>query len=612
MSHHAPPPPSEVFPAFESACGRPGCPHIFRYKGAKPFDAIAVLLKAHKPHCVGRDIGCPIGWQPTTGMMEKFSGAGCAEETPALGLARLIDEGSEDSQEEHPEPKELSDDVVCADQPSWDVGWKSYGASTHELPAAEEDAEMASFLCESTSADPEPSLTQPRNHEEARHGDNEATMYDFVVPTEIQAAGWTTPLQRAQSTATTMWLGKKTSDTVMVSSYCELRKMDRNECAEPPHGGQVPRCEGQVLSDSGVEIAATKSSARRVAPASKAPSVETMMQGTTAESDTETYCSFRSTCAEKTKSQRGSEARHCDNQGIVTDFGFGETAFDSPNSAPYTMPAATTTQISGGKKTAHTVAERKATLENDVWTGLVEPKRVVCRGCGKTIRLDKRSCYYPGLWLKHRERCDRIKNGISLPHSVLSWTEVEDELLETKYDSRMARASKSVPNNCCIFSKNVYSWIIGGEISGQTALHPNHRVLAGREIRKNISSLTRTAPQYVFRFWHPLGALEAWNIRKYQEDSRDIRLELKSVDDVVDSCWKPYRFRHPFSIRRREVGAASADRVSADNFMLPKGVDLWQAAEFGRQSPVCWKYHHVFNKLGTGSRMTRWDNGEII
>ncbi|KAJ7480249.1 hypothetical protein B0H11DRAFT_2193814 [Mycena galericulata] len=564
MSHHAPPPPSEVFPAFESACARPGCPHIFRYKGAKPFDAIAVLLKAHKPHCVGRDIGCPIGWQPTTGMMEKFSGAGCAEETPALGLARLIDEGSEDSQEEHPEPKDLSDDVVCADQPSWDVGWKSYGASTHELPAAEEDAEMASFLCESTSADPEPSQTQPRNHEEARHGDNEATMYDFVVPTEIQAAGWTTPLQRAQSTATTMWLGKKTSDTVMVSSYCELRKMDRNECAEPPHGGQVPRCEGQVLSDSGVEIAATKSSARRVAPASKAPSVETMMQGTMAESDTETYCSFRSTCAEKTKSQRGSEARHCDNQGIVTDFGFGETAFDSPNSAPYTMPAATTTQISRGKKTAHTVAERKATLENDVWTGSVEPKRVVCRGCGKTIRLNKRSCYYPGLWLKHRERA-ATESRMGFHCRILCYRGQRWRMSRWRQNTTVVwpvhrrvwcargEAESPIPrppNNFCIFSRNVYSWIttddgadlvlhgiwrnrpivspgsskIGGEISGQTALHPNHRVLAGREIRKNISSLTRTAPQYVFRFWNPLGALEAWNIRKYQEDSRDIRL----------------------------------------------------------------------------------------
>ncbi|KAJ7496292.1 hypothetical protein B0H11DRAFT_1910049 [Mycena galericulata] len=48
------------------------------------------------------------------------------------------------------------------------------------------------------------------------------------------------------------------------------------------------------------------------------------------------------------------------------------------------------------------------------------------------------------------------------------------------------------------------------------------------------------------------------------EDESALRIEeLKSVNDIVDSCWKPYRFRHPFSIRRREVGAASADRVSA-------------------------------------------------
>ncbi|KAJ7451464.1 hypothetical protein B0H11DRAFT_2288994 [Mycena galericulata] len=445
MSHHAPPPPSGGFPAFESTCGRPGCPHIFRYKGAKPFDAIAVLLKAHKPHCVGRAIGathrCPIDWQPTTGMIERVSRA---EETPAPGLARLMDEGSEGSQEKHPEPKQSSDDIVGADQPTWDVGWKPDGASTHKLPAAEEDVEMASSLYESKSAYPEPSQTQPRNSEKARLGEHEATLSDFIVPTEIQAAGWTTPFQKAQSTATTLRQGKKTTytqtDTEMMSSYCEFRY----GCAEPPHCSQVPRCEDQALSDSSAGVTARKLSARRVAPASKAPSVETVMQGTTAESDTETYCSFRSTCAEKTKSQRGSKARHCDNQGIVTDFCFGEIAFDSPSVAPSAAPAATTTQISDGKKTAHTEAERKAILENDIWTGLVEPKRVVCRGCGSTIRLDKRSRYYPGLWLKHRERCDRIKNGISLPDCVLSWTDVEDESLETEDDSRVARASKSV------------------------------------------------------------------------------------------------------------------------------------------------------------------------
>jgi hypothetical protein len=57
------------------------------------------------------------------------------------------------------------------------------------------------------------------------------------------------------------------------------------------------------------------------------------------------------------------------------------------------------------KKTAHTEEERKAILENDVYTSGVGVHQVTCRGCGRTIKTDRRSTYYPGLWEKHRERC---------------------------------------------------------------------------------------------------------------------------------------------------------------------------------------------------------------
>lgn len=52
--------------------------------------------------------------------------------------------------------------------------------------------------------------------------------------------------------------------------------------------------------------------------------------------------------------------------------------------------------------------ERKAYLENDEYTANVRPRSVKCRGCGKVIRLDKRSRYYPGLWDKHRGKCPTI------------------------------------------------------------------------------------------------------------------------------------------------------------------------------------------------------------
>ncbi|KAG2749538.1 hypothetical protein P692DRAFT_20832840 [Suillus brevipes Sb2] len=53
--------------------------------------------------------------------------------------------------------------------------------------------------------------------------------------------------------------------------------------------------------------------------------------------------------------------------------------------------------------------KRKKELEEDEYTEDVQPKSVKCRGCQKTIRLDKRSRYYPGLWVKHRGKCPGIR-----------------------------------------------------------------------------------------------------------------------------------------------------------------------------------------------------------
>ncbi|KAG1852148.1 hypothetical protein DFJ58DRAFT_630219, partial [Suillus subalutaceus] len=51
---------------------------------------------------------------------------------------------------------------------------------------------------------------------------------------------------------------------------------------------------------------------------------------------------------------------------------------------------------------------RKQELENDKYTEDVQPTSVRCRGCQKAISLDKRSRYYPGLWVKHRSKCPGI------------------------------------------------------------------------------------------------------------------------------------------------------------------------------------------------------------
>ncbi|KAJ7214383.1 hypothetical protein GGX14DRAFT_610743 [Mycena pura] len=62
------------------------------------------------------------------------------------------------------------------------------------------------------------------------------------------------------------------------------------------------------------------------------------------------------------------------------------------------------------KRTARKEAERKALLEADPWVhSVVGATEVVCEGCRQTIKLDARSRYYPGLWEKHRDRCDGVR-----------------------------------------------------------------------------------------------------------------------------------------------------------------------------------------------------------
>ncbi|KAG2032094.1 hypothetical protein BDR03DRAFT_970907 [Suillus americanus] len=56
--------------------------------------------------------------------------------------------------------------------------------------------------------------------------------------------------------------------------------------------------------------------------------------------------------------------------------------------------------VAGGRK-RRKEGKRKQELENDEYTEDVQPTSVRCRGCQKAISLDKRSRYYPGLWVKH-------------------------------------------------------------------------------------------------------------------------------------------------------------------------------------------------------------------
>lgn len=73
----------------------------------------------------------------------------------------------------------------------------------------------------------------------------------------------------------------------------------------------------------------------------------------------------------------------------------------------------------GCERKRRTLEQRKLELEQDEYAKNVTMKSVVCGGCYKEISLDKRSKYYPGLWLKHRGKCPSIEK-LEVSNS-LSW-----------------------------------------------------------------------------------------------------------------------------------------------------------------------------------------------
>jgi hypothetical protein len=74
----------------------------------------------------------------------------------------------------------------------------------------------------------------------------------------------------------------------------------------------------------------------------------------------------------------------------------------------WNTPSNSASSSSIGKKSSRSEAERRYALETDPWTTSVTPHEVVCRGCRRPIKLDRRSRYYPGLWEKHRDRCEGV------------------------------------------------------------------------------------------------------------------------------------------------------------------------------------------------------------
>ncbi|KAG2041123.1 hypothetical protein BDR03DRAFT_947076 [Suillus americanus] len=139
--------------------------------------------------------------------------------------------------------------------------------------------------------------------------------------------------------------------------------------------------------------------------------------------------------------------------------GFYELALSYPPSDTHSTPNAPSPPqlapeslgsdeiIAGPSKRRKKKGERKEDLENDEYTEDVQPTSVWCRGCQKAISLDKRSRYYPGLWVKHRGKCPGIlemkKDKLALrrdwiyssnPVPAVSSFDMSDEDLEEEED----------------------------------------------------------------------------------------------------------------------------------------------------------------------------------
>lgn len=112
------------------------------------------------------------------------------------------------------------------------------------------------------------------------------------------------------------------------------------------------------------------------------------------------------TCSGEVTASRGEEVTNVDS-------GSPSPTVASEDTPPPAKRTRTTSQSSAGpsrkrKKNVMDKGSRRQLIESDPWARNTTSKSVECKGCGRTIKLDKRSDYYPGLWHKHRNKCPAI------------------------------------------------------------------------------------------------------------------------------------------------------------------------------------------------------------
>ncbi|KAJ7478971.1 hypothetical protein FB451DRAFT_1240274 [Mycena latifolia] len=126
--------------------------------------------------------------------------------------------------------------------------------------------------------------------------------------------------------------------------------------------------------------------------------------------------------------------------GGPSESGTSSTSSRSTRNTKSLPPSVVAPEISA-KKSSRSEAERRKTLETDEWTMDVTPHEVVCRGCRRSIKLDRRSRYYPGLWEKHRDRCEHVTKM----RGELEAEEGSSEITETSSASTPPSTNQTPP-----------------------------------------------------------------------------------------------------------------------------------------------------------------------
>ncbi|KAJ7197795.1 hypothetical protein GGX14DRAFT_667615 [Mycena pura] len=411
-------------PVFESPCSRRGCSHVFTYSGTNPFVDLAAMVAAHRRHCVRRrEVRCATArWQPPASLIQQFT-AGKSVRRDAMAWTPSF----EDRHVEDMDCKESWTDDDWGSPPIDDATGDGGTAAFFDSRRRCTGKQLGSG-CAPISA----SFNDRHVHSKEPWVDNywgSAPIDD--AQDEVTVEGGTTGLFDSRRTCAENKLGPWSPP---ISAGFSDRHADDIDCKEPwtdDDWGSPPIDDAQddVTADGGtIRLFGNRRTCTEKQHGPGCPHISASFGGRHLDSmdceDPRTDEASRSSPIGEGGDTRYDAATNgaselidrrrtsAENQFVPgcspISAGGHQGALDAGTVAPGDTVAGTRRRQKV-KKTARKEAERKALLEADPWALAVSATKVECGGCRQTIKLDARSRYYPGLWEKHRDRCDGVR-----------------------------------------------------------------------------------------------------------------------------------------------------------------------------------------------------------